>query len=389
MSQPVDHDTEDGSVTVREIRDDEKRANVTGNVTLERRGSPAEPDNGGARVCLGEVCVTTEADGSFSLERVQPGTIEVSHPSYLRTENELEPFDETEVTLPPVTLLGGDVDQDEEIYYEDGFRMNQSWNQEPGDPRWLLQRDVTNDGAIDVFDLVAVQYNYASVAPSEWTDGAAIAGYGRNAEAGAWARKPSAALRSGWGLEGFLGTKLPWLSLGDTSIHQDEPRAVVRLDPADSVSPGLGLAVPIDMAIANATDVFGYALYLEFDPAMVQVVDADPRPTAPGVQLRLGEFIDPTGMSVVHNNVDNERGVIELAVSATYPSSGSSGDGVLASADFRTIAPGTSRLHFEEVVLYKDAFPELEPIPVTWEGGTLTVAGSQYLIYAPITKMND
>lgn len=392
MSQPVDHEAVDGLITVREIRNDEKKATVTGSVTLERRGGPAAPDNAGARVCIGTACVTTDADGGFSLVDVRPGTIEVQHPSYLGTEKAVAPTGEAVLPVPPVTLLGGDVDQDGLIHYEDGFRMNQSWNQEHDGPRWLQRLDVTNDGVIDIFDMVAVQYNYASEAPGPWpntTNTIAAAGNDRAVEAGARAGAYADVSSAGDAPWPQAGGDLLRHLLGSFSVRAQAPRAVVRLDPADSVSQGLGLVVPVKIAIAGAADVFGYALYLEFDPEMLRVVDADPRPTAPGVQVRVGEYLDPTSISIVRNKVDNERGVIEVAVSATYPSSGSSGAGVLASADFRTIGAGTSRMHFEEVVLYKDAFPELERIPVTWQGGSVKVAGSRYVIYTPVIKAND
>ncbi len=388
MSQPVDHQAVDGLVTVREIRTDEKKTTVTGTVTLERRGRVDQPDNAGARVCLGSACVTTPRDGGFRLVDVRPGTIHVSHPSYLRSERLVQPTGAAELSVPPVTLLGGDVDQDGLIYYEDGFRMNQCWNQEPGGPRWVQQRDVTNNGAIDIFDLVAVQYNYGAQAPGPWAG--VVGALGSTPRTSALPAIRTTAVSSvpsdPWPPSGVsLLARL--VRLG--ALPEQERRAVVRVDPADSVSSGLGLAVPVNIVVSEATDVFGYALYLEFDPARLQVVDADPRPTAPGVQVRIGEYLDPNNISVVRNKVDNDRGVVEVAVSVTYPASSSSGTGVLAAVSFRTLAPGTSRLHFEEVALYRDAFPDLERIPVTWEDGSITVAGNQYLIYAPITRLNQ
>lgn len=141
---------------------------VRGRVILERRDKSA-----GASVCVGGRCVTTDADGRFSLTEVRVGDLlEARHPSYLRAARHIESAPSppgTVTTLPDVIMLGGDVDQDGRIYDTDAGRIAGSWGQTPGGPRWSEVLDVNADGRIGGPDMVAVQYNFRRDAPGPWS----------------------------------------------------------------------------------------------------------------------------------------------------------------------------------------------------------------------------
>lgn len=141
---------------------------VRGRVLLERRAS-----NAGAEVCLGLRCVATGADGTFALEGATAGaTLAVRHPSYLMTTRTLPPAPPTELVLPPVTLVAGDLNQDGKVEVDDaamiGQRLNVRHDPARPDPLWLAACDITDDGVIDIRDMVGVQYNLRKAAPSPW-----------------------------------------------------------------------------------------------------------------------------------------------------------------------------------------------------------------------------
>jgi hypothetical protein len=140
------------------------------------------------------------------------------------------------------------------------------------------------------------------------------------------------------------------------------------------------------LVVDDVTGLFAFNITVKFDPDFVQVIDADPRPTSPGVQVRVGEFLDTSSIFVVANEVDNERGILQLMVTLTNPAPGQNGSGVLGTILFRGTQMGESRVHVEEVRLFRDAFPELEMIAATQVGGTIAIEGSGYSVFAPRTE---
>jgi len=137
---------------------------VAGKVILERRTS-----NAGTQVCLDGDCVITSDDGSYGFDEVMPGTYTVtaSHPSYLRSWRAVS-FTEESILLPDVTLLGGDVNQDNHIDLTDANLIGQAFNSTPEDASWDERADITNDGTVNILDMVAVQFNWDKTAPGPW-----------------------------------------------------------------------------------------------------------------------------------------------------------------------------------------------------------------------------
>ena len=114
--------------------------------------------------------VTTAASGEYSLAEVPPGTytIAVRRQSYLRTWRSVTVVAGHTLTLPDVTLLGGDINQDDVIDLVDANLIGQAWNSTPASPNWDGRADITDDGAVNILDMVAVQFNWDEAAPGPW-----------------------------------------------------------------------------------------------------------------------------------------------------------------------------------------------------------------------------
>src|SRR3990172_4702348 len=88
---------------------------------------------------------------------------------------------------------------------------------------------------------------------------------------------------------------------------------------------GEGLTAAVAVEVRDIADLYGYDIALAFDPAAVEVVDADP--AAEGVQAQLGGFLD-LGF-VLRNEADNAAGTVEVALTQLNPSAPKQGSGTL------------------------------------------------------------
>lgn len=131
---------------------------VAGQVVLERRGS-----NAGATVQLLSRVFVTGGDGKFVFNFVDAGPtfdrIEVRHPSYLRQTRPVQVLPNITQDVGLILLLAGDVNADGEIGRVDYERVAAALGLTSGDPDWSRELDITADGQVDIFDLVAVLYN--------------------------------------------------------------------------------------------------------------------------------------------------------------------------------------------------------------------------------------
>ena len=153
------------------------------------------------------------------------------------------------------------------------------------DPASDERADITDDGAINILDMVAVQFNWTATAPGPWP-----AAYRR--------AQPS---------------HQPSLS----SSTQPMADTRVFVAPAHATLSAPGQAAELAVRVDNVTDLYGLGFSITFDPAVLRVRDADPRPSAPGVQIRPGDFLDPFNQFVVVNQADNTLGRIEFAATQT------------------------------------------------------------------------
>ncbi len=122
----------------------------------------------------------------------------------------------------------------------------------------------------------------------------------------------------------------------------------------------------VEIRLNNAVDLYGLHLSVEFDPALLQVQDADP--SEKGVQVAPGKL--PAPDFTVVNQVDNARGSIEYAVTQLNPRQPAQGDGVVAVVYFEGVDAGVSSLTFSYVKL---ANPQGQEVPVQVVNATLEV----------------
>ena len=85
--------------------------------------------------------------------------------------------------------------------------------------------------------------------------------------------------------------------------------ATVSLGPAVLDLP-VGQMTPLVVTVADVEGLYGFELHLRFDPAVLEVSDADAG--TPGVQLEVGDFI--LADFVAQNRVDNQAGTADFAV---------------------------------------------------------------------------
>jgi hypothetical protein len=138
---------------------------VRGRVILERRASSV-----GATIEVGGRVVATDANGAFTVSDVPAGanTITVRCHCYLRTWRSVNVLAGETLTLPDVTLLGGDVDQDGAINAGDAEIVGLAWNSTTTASHWDERADVTADGIVNILDMVAVHFNWNKAAPGPW-----------------------------------------------------------------------------------------------------------------------------------------------------------------------------------------------------------------------------
>lgn len=89
------------------------------------------------------------------------------------------------------------------------------------------------------------------------------------------------------------------------------------------VQPGGQIEVPVE--IRDVTDLYAFDIQISYDPAVVQVEDADPNQE--GIQPALGTFLD-AGLTLF-NGVDSENGLIRFVMTQANPSEAKSGSGVV------------------------------------------------------------
>ncbi len=147
--------------------------------------------------------------------------------------------------------------------------------------------------------------------------------------------------------------------------------ATVSLDPP-AATVGVGETVVVNIRIQDVTDLFGADVRLQYDPAIVEVVDANT--LVPGTQISSGDFPDiSSGRGfVAQNTVNPDEGTIGYAMTLLSPATPVSGSGTLASVTFRGKASGRSDITFTSVLL-SDA--SANQIPASKSDGSVTVSG--------------
>lgn len=145
---------------------------------------------------------------------------------------------------------------------------------------------------------------------------------------------------------------------------------VVRVVPASQYLT-VGGVTTVDIRIEDVANLYGADVRLSFDPAKLQVQDADP--TASGIQIQAGTFPHPSQGYIVQNTADNAAGTMTYAIALLAPAAPVSGNGVLAKITFQAVGEGTSSIAFTSATL-SDA--QANSIAATTEDGQIIVTPS-------------
>jgi peptidoglycan/LPS O-acetylase OafA/YrhL len=148
----------------------------------------------------------------------------------------------------------------------------------------------------------------------------------------------------------------------------------------------LGAQTTVEIRIEQVSNLYGFDAQLSFDPAVLQVVDADPSKT--GVQVAVGDIFAGKNGFVVGNSADNTIGLISYSISLLGEPAGASGNGSLFRVTFQGKAGGQSALTLTAVRL---AAMGGAAITATIVDGTITVPGAPVLrkLYIPrVSKMS-
>jgi LysM repeat protein len=178
-------------------------------------------------------------------------------------------------------------------------------------------------------------------------------------------------LMMGWGLTGcdLMGTDQAANDIAEFSppaqVTAAQSEAVIRLEPA-TPQLNVGDTAIIEIRVDNVVNLFAADAQLQFNPAVLQVQDADAG--REGVQIQPGNF--PIPDFVITNVVTNTSGIINYAATDLAPLEPVSGSGTLARITFQAIAPGESEVTFSAFGLIGD---NGQALPATSQAGRITV----------------
>lgn len=130
----------------------------------------------------------------------------------------------------------------------------------------------------------------------------------------------------------------------------------------DSVNIDVGATTVVDIRTDNVTNLYGVDLGLTFDPAVVEVVDADGN-AGNGINVASGTFLNSASGFTLQNAADNAAGTINYVFSQLNPAPPVSGGGVLIRITFRGKALGSSPVHFSRTNLANNASQAIQNTP--------------------------
>jgi hypothetical protein len=163
-------------------------------------------------------------------------------------------------------------------------------------------------------------------------------------------------------------TPMPSATAVPSPTSPSEQTALVLVHPSSAFVAVNG-SLTLDIRIEHVVDLYAFDVEIAFDPARVEVVDADGNPEN-GVQLTFGEFLDVAqGFSII-NSADNATGRAQALLSLMFPAQPVSGSGRLARITFRGKSPGVSSVRLSAVTLSNH---RVQSIPASVTHGTLAV----------------
>lgn len=174
-----------------------------------------------------------------------------------------------------------------------------------------------------------------------------------------------------------LGLLLLVMTLLPSGLVTAQGSTVIRINPA-AQTVAVDATAETGIYVEGMTDLYGLDVRITFDPAVVQVEDADA--ATPGVQIGVGPVFDGHEEFVAINTVDNTIGEIQFVISLKSPAMPITGTGTVAAITWKGIAPGESVIDLAETTL---ASSEHQGILHTVENGTITVADLK--VYGNVT----
>jgi hypothetical protein len=139
----------------------------------------------------------------------------------------------------------------------------------------------------------------------------------------------------------------------------------VTIDPA-SLELAVGQIAPLTVKINNVEGLYGFDVKLKFDPAVVEVQDANPE--TPVLELMPGDFLSYD--LAPKNEADNAAGTAWIVVGQVNPHEAQSGSGALFTVYVKGKAAGKTAFEISGVTL---ANRDGERIDATAAGGQVTV----------------
>lgn len=143
-----------------------------------------------------------------------------------------------------------------------------------------------------------------------------------------------------------------------TGFDLAQPQTLIKVAP-QTIKVRVGKQTTVDLAIERVSDLYGVQLRIRFDPAVLQVVDADP--SQEGIQIEPGTL--PTPDYIVLNDADNQAGTIVYALTQMPPSKPGNGDGVIARITFQGKTASVSQILFDQFLLANTQGDSIEAIP--------------------------
>ena len=287
---------------------------MTGKVTLQ-----GQPRVSGVRITAGPSSTLTQIDGSFELSLVpNTYTLTATHNKYLArvTLIRLDPG-APPLALPATVLLGGDGTNDGAVNLTDLVLVGAHYNTTPpGDPR----ADLNQDGTVDLLDLVLVSTNYGRVGPMGWVTADKIA--------------PT----------GFLGKRL------------GRPR--VRLEAPPQVAAGDQFTV--NVVVSGARGLQGADVTLSYDPDQMRLVSVGPDAATPA---ETDDLFAATVRSVVRNRWDEGKGTVDYTVTRLAPTGVPVNKGVLMRLTFEARQFVSPAIRLESIRLVDQDAQDMYRLP--------------------------
>jgi hypothetical protein len=187
-------------------------------------------------------------------------------------------------------------------------------------------------------------------------------------------------------LGGLAALIVAALLQGATASAAPGQTAIVRPDPLVAAVP-VGGQVVVNIYIQDVQNLYGADIRFSYDPAVLEVQDADP--AVSGVQIQpLSTFLSPdfVARNKACNIVDTSdpacpvAGILRYAVTQVNPSTPASGSGAVAAITFKRLRPDVTTL---QVVTHDLSDRSGVTIPSTTQDGKVDLAVMRKL-YLPL-----